>query len=151
MTSIRRAALTAVLALVLPLPIAAAAPASAATPSDALSSAHPAPSGFAAAVPRPTGPYAVGRDRLHLVDGSRQDPWVPAAGPRQLMVSMYYPARLGSGVPAPYMTTEEARLFLQEKAPGSGIPPEALSAVRTWARVDARPAHGRFPLVLLSP
>ncbi|MGW5481804.1 alpha/beta hydrolase family protein [Streptomyces sp. NPDC004008] len=151
MTSIRRAALTAVLALVLPLPIAAAAPAFAATPSDAVSAAHPAASGFAAALPRPTGPYAVGGDRLHLVDEHRQDPWVPAAGARQLMVSMYYPARPGSGVPAPYMTTEEARLVLQEKDPGSGIPPEALSAVRTWARADARPVHGRFPLVLLSP
>ncbi|MFE9451816.1 alpha/beta hydrolase family protein [Streptomyces sp. NPDC006739] len=151
MTSIRRAALTAALALVLPLPIAAAAPAFAAAPSDAVSAAHPAATGFAAALPRPTGRYAVGRNMLHLVDDSRQDPWVPAAGPRQLMVSMYYPARPGSGTPAPYMTTDEARLFLQDRVPGSGIPPEALTAVRTWARADARPVHGRFPLVLLSP
>ncbi|MFJ9909225.1 alpha/beta hydrolase family protein [Streptomyces sp. NPDC101152] len=150
MTSIRRTALTAVLALVLPLPVAAAAPSLAATPSIAPAS-HPAPSGSVAALPRPTGPYAAGRDMLHLVDDSRRDPWVPAAGPRRLMVSMYYPARPGSGSPAPYMTTGEARLFLQDRVPGSGIPPEALTAVRTWARADARPLHGRFPLVLLSP
>ncbi|CCB72226.1 alpha/beta hydrolase family protein [Streptantibioticus cattleyicolor] len=150
MTSIRRAAVAAALALVLPLPIAAAAPAFAAAPS-AEASAGPAPVGFTAELPRPTGPYAVGRDLLHLVDQHRRDPWVPSAGARQLMVSMYYPARPGSGVPASYMTTDEARLFLQEKAPGSGIPPEALTTVRAWARTDARPAPGRFPLVLLSP
>jgi dienelactone hydrolase len=49
------------------------------------------------------------------------------------------------------MTIDEARLFLQDRVPGSGIPPEALATVRTWARADARPVHGRFPLVLLSP
>lgn len=76
---------------------------------------------------------------------------MPAAGARQLMVSVYYPARPGTGGPAPYMTTEEARLLLQRKAPGSGISPEALSGTRTWAHADARPAHGRFPLVVLSP
>ncbi|GAA0267259.1 lipase [Actinomadura nitritigenes] len=102
-------------------------------------------------LPPPTGPHAVGRSVLHLVDTRRPDPWVPSAGPRQLMVSMYYPARPGTGGPAAYMTTEEARLFLREKAPGAGFPPEALSATRTYARTGARPAGGRFPLVLLSP
>ncbi|MFJ5924910.1 alpha/beta hydrolase family protein [Kitasatospora sp. NPDC092948] len=149
MTSIRRAALTAALALVLPLPIVAAAPAFASAPTS--SAAAPASVGAAVSLPRPTGPYAVGRQVLHLVDRNRQDPWVPSAGARQLMVSMYYPARAGSGTPAPYMTTEEARLFLEAKAPNAGLSPEALASVATWARTDARPAEGRFPLVLLSP
>jgi len=149
MASIRRAALTAALALVLPLPIGAAAPAFASAPPS--SAAAPATVGAAVSLPRPTGPYAVGRQVLHLVDQDRQDPWVPSAGARQLMVSMYYPARAGSGTPAPYMTTEEARLFLEAKAANSGLSPEGLAAVATWARTDARPAEGRFPLVLLSP
>ncbi|MCO5995943.1 alpha/beta hydrolase family protein [Actinoallomurus rhizosphaericola] len=102
-------------------------------------------------LPRPAGPYAVGRDILHLVDRHRTDPWVPTAGPRQLMVSMYYPARPGTGGPAPYMTVDEARLFLREKAPGVDAPPALLSGTRTWAHTGARPAHGRFPLVVLSP
>ncbi|MGW7821814.1 hypothetical protein ACWGLF_27680 [Streptomyces puniciscabiei] len=54
-----------------------------------------------AALPSPTGPHAVGRDILHLVDQHRPDPWVPSAGPRQLMVSMYYPARPAPAVPPP--------------------------------------------------
>ncbi|MFD7641829.1 alpha/beta hydrolase family protein [Kitasatospora sp. NPDC059795] len=148
MTSFRRAAVTAALALVLPLPVVAAAPAFAASPTSA---AAPVTAGFTASLPRPTGPYAVGRDLLHLVDRNRQDPWVPSAGARELMVSMYYPARAGSGTPAPYMSTEEARLLLARKDPGTSIPPESVAGVGTWARADARPADGRFPLVLLSP
>ncbi len=76
---------------------------------------------------------------LHLVDEDRPDPWVPTAGPRQLMVSMYYPARRGTsetGTPAPYLTTEEARLLLQAKAPGTDVPPEAISGARTWTYSD---------------
>ncbi|WP_329461375.1 alpha/beta hydrolase family protein [Streptomyces sp. NBC_01431] len=111
------------------------------------SNAVQAPSGL----PRPTGPHAVGRSILHLVDEHRQDPWVPSAGARQLMVSMYYPARPRTGGPAPYMTEDEARLLLQEKAPGSPFPAEKISEFRTWARSDAAPAGGRFPLVVLSP
>ncbi|MEV5437896.1 alpha/beta hydrolase [Streptomyces sp. NPDC052682] len=110
--------------------------------------ASPAP----ARLPRPTGPHAVGRDTLRLVDTGRPDPWVPAAGPRQLMLSLYYPARPGTGGPrAPYMTTEEARLLLEVRVPDATAPPETLSAVRTWARSGARPVRGRFPLVVLSP
>lgn len=109
------------------------------------------PHGLHAELPRPTGPHAVGREILHLVDKHRRDPWVPSAGPRQLMVPMYYPARPGTGGPAPYMTTEAARLMLQMKLPGTTIPGEAVSGTRTWGRSDARPEHGRFPLVMLSP
>ncbi|MBL1082109.1 alpha/beta hydrolase [Streptomyces actinomycinicus] len=105
-----------------------------------------------AGLPRPTGPHAVGRATLHLTDSARRDPWVPAAGARQLMVSVFYPARPGTGGPtASYMTPEEARLLLRAKAPDSTVPAEALSGIGTWSRPGARPAHGRYPLVVLSP
>ncbi|MFG2146253.1 alpha/beta hydrolase family protein [Streptomyces sp. NPDC048696] len=156
MNRIRRAAAAAALALALPLhlaEVASAAPAAfAAAPSTGTHSAMGMPHMMSVPrLPRPTGPHAVGRSTLHLVDTRRADPWAPAAGARQLMVSMYYPARPATGGPAPYMTTEEARLFLDEKAPGSGYPPEVLTGTRTWAHTDAQPAPGRFPLVLLSP
>jgi dienelactone hydrolase len=102
-------------------------------------------------LPRPTGPYPVGRDVLHLVDQSRTDPWVPADGPRQLMVSMYYPARSATGAAAPYMTLEEARSLLKRKAPAAAIPAETVAATRTYAHEGARPKDGRYPLVVLSP
>ncbi|MFF5479213.1 alpha/beta hydrolase family protein [Streptomyces sp. NPDC012935] len=140
----------------LTLPAVAAGPASAAPLSAASALADSAastttPAG-SARLPRPTGPHAVGRSTLHLVDHDRPDPWVPSAGARRLMVSMYYPARPGTGGPtAPYMTPEEARLLLELRVPDAGVPPEAISGVRTWAHTQARPAHGRFPLVVLSP
>ncbi|OIV37126.1 alpha/beta hydrolase [Mangrovactinospora gilvigrisea] len=103
-------------------------------------------------LPRPTGHDAVGRITAEMTDAHRTDPWVPSAGPRKLMVSLFYPARRGTGSgPAPYMTTAEARDFLADKAP-SAVPfaPE-MAATREWARADAVPSGGRHPLVLLSP
>ncbi|NUR01130.1 MAG: alpha/beta hydrolase, partial [Streptomyces sp.] len=151
MTRTRRTATAVVLALVLPLPVvaAASAPAAATSVHRALAASDGAVS--PAELPAPTGPYAVGRDILHLVDEHRQDPWVPSAGQRQLMVSVYYPALPGTGGPAPYMTTEAARLMLQMKIPGTTIPPEAVSETRTWSHTGAIPRHGRYPLIMLSP
>ncbi|MFI6684222.1 alpha/beta hydrolase family protein [Streptomyces sp. NPDC050485] len=150
----RSTALVTVCLLALSLPVTGATPAFAA-PAPAVTTTAPHPTASDAAqvsaeLPRPTGPHAVGRSILHLVDEHRQDPWVPTAGARQLMVSMYYPARPNTGGPAPYMTDDEARLLLQGKAPGSP-PSDKLSAVRTWAHTDATPVHGKFPLVVLSP
>ncbi|MEV4115088.1 dienelactone hydrolase family protein [Nonomuraea sp. NPDC049695] len=102
-------------------------------------------------LPRPTGPDPVGRDILYLIDKSRKDPWVPASGPRRLMVSMYYPARSATGDPAPYMSFEEAKSLLQRKAPGTDLPAEIISGIRTYSRTGARPENGRHPLVVLSP
>ncbi|APY84569.1 acetylhydrolase [Streptomyces alfalfae] len=101
-------------------------------------------------LPRPEGRYAVGRQVLHLSDHGRRDPWVPS-GYRELMVSVHYPARGGRSAPAAYMTREEARLLLEARGLAGAVPAEVVSGVRTHARADARPAHGRFPLVLLSP
>ncbi|CAL9610120.1 hypothetical protein SUDANB58_05617 [Streptomyces sp. enrichment culture] len=102
-------------------------------------------------LPSPTGPYTVGRDTLHLVDESRPDPWVPEAGARELMVSMYYPARPGGGRTAPYMTSAEAQAFIDDRELTGAVSAETLSGTRTNARPAATPARGRFPLVVLSP
>lgn len=102
-------------------------------------------------LPRPTGPLAVGRDTLHLVDTDRPDPWVPEAGARELMVSLYYPARSYHGATAPYMTTDEARAFLEDRDLAEAVPAETLSGTRTHAHPGAAPVRGKFPLVVLSP
>lgn len=102
-------------------------------------------------LPRPTGPYAVARDILHMVDRSRPDPWVPEAGPRELMVSMYYPARAGTGRRARYLTPTEVRLLLEDRGLADTVSAEAVSRTRSAARTNARPIRGRYPLVVLSP
>jgi predicted dienelactone hydrolase len=101
------------------------------------------------ALPVPTGPHAVGIDTLDLVDPHRADPWNPAVR-RELMVSVWYPARRVEGAPAPYMTAAESRLFLQGV---SGVPADVLTTVETHAHVDAPPLPGsrKLPLVVLSP
>ncbi|MFJ8754796.1 alpha/beta hydrolase family protein [Streptomyces sp. NPDC102441] len=143
----RRTAVAALAAtLLLATPVATA---------QALSGPAPAPATPASAtleLPRPTGPYTVGAEVLHLTDHDRTDPWVPEAGDRELMVSLHYPARAGSGsAPAPYMSTEEARLMLAGRGLDDIVPTDVVSSASTHARTDARAARGRFPLVLLSP
>ncbi|MFE2936244.1 alpha/beta hydrolase family protein [Streptomyces sp. NPDC059278] len=101
------------------------------------------------ALPAPTGKYAVGRDSLHLVDKGRRDPWVPKAGDRELMVSMYYPAQKVTGKTAPYMGTKGAQAFLKQME--LEIPAKVLSSTRTHTYTDAKPTSGKFPLVVLSP
>ncbi|MFJ5048713.1 alpha/beta hydrolase family protein [Streptomyces sp. NPDC088719] len=152
------AATAAALALTALAALASAAPASASGParSAALTPASAARGDLAEptapTLPRPTGRYATGRDTLFLTDHARADPWVPAAGPRRLLVSLNYPARPGTGgEPAPYMAREEARLMLAQRGLQDVVPPELVSGIGAHARTAARPAPGRFPLVLLSP
>ncbi|MFD8329989.1 alpha/beta hydrolase family protein [Streptomyces lydicus] len=108
---------------------------------------------FQGTLPAPTGPYAAGEDVIHLTDASRPDPWVPSSGPRQLTVTMVYPAGPGTGTPAPYMTLAEAAGVIQrQKLPASsGVTPQNLSSVTTHAFDGARPQRGKYPLVVLSP
>ncbi|MFD7826224.1 alpha/beta hydrolase family protein [Kitasatospora sp. NPDC059803] len=108
---------------------------------------------FQGTLPAPTGPYAAGEDVIHLTDESRPDPWVPSSGPRQLTVTMVYPAVPGTGTPAPYMSLAEAAGVIQQrKLPASyGVTAQNLSGVTTHAFDGARPQRGKHPLVVLSP
>ncbi|AUY53947.1 alpha/beta hydrolase [Streptomyces sp. CB01881] len=111
------------------------------------------PRSFQGTLPAPTGPYAAGEDVIHLTDASRPDPWVPSSGPRQLAVTMVYPAVPGTGTPAPYMTLAEATGIVQRQnlPASSGVTPQTLSSVTTHAFDGARPQRGKYPLVVLSP
>ncbi|WP_328658033.1 alpha/beta hydrolase family protein [Streptomyces sp. NBC_00334] len=134
----RRTVLTALIAGAASVPLLGAAPASSA-PAAVLE------------LPSPTGPRPVGRRTLHLVDRHRADPWVPSARGRELMVSVFYPARPSGGTPAPYMTVSEAQRLLEAKGIAGVVPAATVAGTRTHARLSAPPAPGRFPLVLLSP
>jgi len=86
-----------------------------------------------------------------LKDVSRPDPWAAGVNARELMVSLWYPAA-SDGPRARYMTPAESRLQLTGRGI-TGVPPDALSTVRTNAVSDATPAgrKGSLPLVVLSP
>jgi hypothetical protein len=69
-----------------------------AAPAAACSAASPhvADHGLRLKLFSPTGPFSIGTVSLYLVDHSRRDPWVPSQ-PRELMVSVWYPALRVSG------------------------------------------------------
>jgi predicted dienelactone hydrolase len=103
-------------------------------------------------LPKPTGHHPIGTTSLHLTDTSRPDPWVPEAGARELMVTLWYPASPSPGRRAQYMTPAESELLLADGGI-TGMPLDVLSTTRTNAVEDAAPVgrwHG-LPLVVLSP
>ncbi|MFC7330900.1 alpha/beta hydrolase family protein [Marinactinospora rubrisoli] len=133
------AALAAGLAFVLPL----AAPAAAdGVPAE--------PAGFRFTLPQPTGRYQVGTTELRLVDADRADQW-GQDGPREFMVSIWYPARAtGETERAGYMPQEVGEIFGASLRLGPGAVDYAGSP--TSAVPDA-PAlqRGKRPIVLYSP
>lgn len=106
-------------------------------------------------LPKPSGPYPVGTVPLHLVDGSRPDPWVSTQPFRELMVSVRYPARDVGGHPyAPHMLPGEAAGWVELNSLYK-VPAERVdwAATRTHAQEYAPvAAHGGpYPVVLYSP
>ncbi|MFH8572856.1 alpha/beta hydrolase family protein [Streptomyces sp. NPDC017993] len=144
-------AITTALALALCLTIGESTAASAATPSNSLPPAAHAAVRFK--LPEPTGQHPVGSTELHLVDRDRPDPWV-ADRDRELMVSIWYPARSASGYPRqPYMQPGAARFVDESGSFGLARPGEVdWAATRTDAAAMA-PAdnHNTRPIVLYSP
>ncbi|WP_433221515.1 alpha/beta hydrolase family protein [Microtetraspora malaysiensis] len=127
-------------------------------PAPVSSSAAPASAGLSATssstpyLPKPTGSNPVGTTSLYLKDTSRPDPWVPSVKARELMVSLWYPAKSPGRQRAQYMTPKESELLLKS-AKITNVPADTLSKTRTNAFTDANPAgrkHG-LPLVVLSP
>ncbi|SCL43991.1 Alpha/beta hydrolase family protein [Micromonospora citrea] len=106
-------------------------------------------------LPVPTGPYAVAATELHLVDHDRPDPWV-AAKRRELMVTVWYPARPAARGPlAPYLPPLAAQLYGENLAGMLGIPAGQVdwAGFATHARTGApaRVGHRGHPVVLYSP
>src|SRR5271170_7914893 len=112
----------------------------------------PAGPGHTPSLPEPTGPCPVGTTSLWLTDVSRPDPWAAGVNVRELMISLWYPAAPSDGRRARYMTPAESELLLASRGL-TGVPRDALSAVRTNAVSDATPAGRQrsLPLVVLSP
>ncbi|MFG1842558.1 alpha/beta hydrolase family protein [Micromonospora sp. NPDC049175] len=100
-------------------------------------------------LPQPTGPYRVGTVSLHLVDRSQPDPLAGPGRYRELMVSVWYPARDVRRYPrAPWMTPASMRALLDsaEFAPDAALAP--LTAGHEGAPV--RHSGRRLPVVVYS-
>lgn len=106
-------------------------------------------------LPAPGGRYPVGAGTLHLVDPSRNDPWDPGIGVRELMVTVMHPAVPGHRFPRlAQMTPGAARSFadlahrIHEPLPQTGVD---WAATLTHALAGAQPLPGRHPVLLYSP
>lgn len=142
------AALLALVAAAGPLP---ADPHRPGTPAALTRPATSAPTA-ALTLPAPTGPHPVGLRTVELIDSSRRDPWAPGTA-RELMVSLWYPARSSTAPPARYVTARESVMILRQFRIG-GVPADLLSRTRVHAARDAPPARtpgSGLPLVVLSP
>lgn len=107
------------------------------------------------AIPAPTGPHAVGLERLAWVDASREEVHTPTAGDhRAVAVRLWYPAEHGSGTLGAYLPELGAiGEGLQAAGAVGRVEAMGLRWVRHHARQDAAVATAgpAFPVVLLSP
>ncbi|MFD0278200.1 alpha/beta hydrolase family protein [Kitasatospora sp. NPDC127111] len=125
------------------------------TPPASAAPAPSAPGEVVPTLPAPTGPHAVGAHPVHLVDASRRDPWLPAIPVRELMLTVFYPARDITGCsPLPQLPPLAARLFGQiaprsrPQLPAAGVD---WAATRSHSFSGAAPLPGRRPVLLHSP
>ncbi|MFE6686859.1 alpha/beta hydrolase [Streptomyces sp. NPDC057743] len=105
-------------------------------------------------LPAPTGPHPIGTTALYLVDPSRADPWEPAIRVRELMLTVYYPARAAHGRPvARQMTPAAAAVFGQLDAVLHRLPRHGVdwAATRTHAHPGAPARERPAPVLLYSP
>ncbi|GLF94927.1 alpha/beta hydrolase [Streptomyces yaizuensis] len=122
---------------------------------DARARSARATGGVTVRLPAPTGPYPVGVTTLRLVDHHRRDPW-NGSSVREVMVSVFYPARTVDGFPvAPQMTALTAAGFaafdpvhVHKELPDSGVD---WAATMTHSRTSAPARPVRRPVLLYSP
>ncbi|MFJ6619205.1 alpha/beta hydrolase family protein [Kitasatospora sp. NPDC091335] len=142
----RRRVLGAALALGAAAPLGLALPASAAP-----SSSPPPATPGRLTLPAPTGPFPVGMVPLHLRDESRPDPNARPGRYRELMATVWYPARTADAASyplAPWMTEGALKAFLDDV--GFPLP---LSLAPLTSGHQGAPVHrtGRpLPVVLYS-
>lgn len=115
---------------------------------------HPASQEISAALPQPTGPYALGTEVLQVVDASRKDENDPGR-PREMRVQIWFPAERSTGPEAPYLVDDKL-LGAMKKSEYLDLPPELLdkwSSLRTHAVSGAQivASPRTFPLIIFSP
>ncbi|MFJ7280553.1 alpha/beta hydrolase family protein [Kitasatospora sp. NPDC098663] len=144
----RRTLLSSCTALVAATALGPLAPAAVARPAAVAHPGQEEPVRFQ--LPAPDGPYPVGTVALHLADTARPDPWVPSRPCRELMISIWYPARGGTArTTAPWMPAAAADRYLDLL----GVPPGRVHLGNTHGHQGAPVGGppGPLPVVLYSP
>ncbi|MFD2079751.1 alpha/beta hydrolase family protein [Actinopolymorpha cephalotaxi] len=120
-----------------------------------VATAGPASAGVRLRLPAPTGPHPVGHTTWYLVDRSRRDPWDGTVPVRELMATVFYPARsVRRHPPAPQLSPATAAVFgALGPYQHPGLPPAGVdwAATMTHAHRDAPAVPVRRPVLLYSP
>ena len=104
-------------------------------------------------VAKPTGPYQVGTQVIHMVDNDRSA-WYgeESSGPREIMVRVWYPAQPEEGdKKAPYVFNE--KLIGDIVARDFGIPKymmQNISNINSNSWSVAQPVNEKFPVLIFS-
>lgn len=107
-------------------------------------------------LPRPTGPYAVGRLTTRWVDAARVDPFAPAPAPkRELVVWIWYPAERADRAQAAEYLPESWRRALAAEHPRASVMDlffRDASRVRVHSveNAEVARAHPTYPVVLFN-
>jgi len=104
-------------------------------------------------VAKPTGPYQVGTQVIHMIDEDRSA-WYgeESSGPREIMVRVWYPAQPEDGdKKAPYVFNE--KLIVDIVARDFGIPKYMMQNIsningNSWS--VAQPVEDKFPVLIFS-
>ena len=104
-------------------------------------------------VAKPTGPYQVGTQIIHMVDNDRSA-WYgeESSGSREIMVRVWYPAQPQEGdQKAPYVYNE--KLIGDMVSQGFGIPKYLMKNIsnikaNSWSGID--PVDKKFPVLIFS-
>ncbi|MGW7362495.1 alpha/beta hydrolase [Streptomyces sp. NPDC054841] len=110
--------------------------------------------GVTVRLPAPTGPHRIGVATLCLVDRFRCDPWDPAIPVREVVVTVFYPARTVRNYPvAPQMTETTAAMFNDIDVRIHGLPRSGVNwaATASHAHMGAPAQAVRRPVLLYSP
>ncbi|MFE2410460.1 alpha/beta hydrolase family protein [Kitasatospora sp. NPDC059408] len=143
----RRRMLGAALAAGAAVPLAAVAGPAWAAPAPTAPTTPTAGAPGRLTLPEPTGPHPVGQVRLHLVDRSRPD---AIAGPgkfRELMATVWYPARDVERYPvAPWMPAGALKAFLSDV--GVALDPALAPLTSGHTGAPVRRSGRRLPVVV---
>lgn len=104
-------------------------------------------------LPEPSGPEAIGVADLRLVDTTRRDPYKPAV-PRELMVSVWYPAADVTGSPArPWLTPALTRVYADSLARIGAPAMQRLTIAPShgYLGAPAETSRGPLPIIVFSP
>ncbi|KAF2703975.1 PAF acetylhydrolase family protein [Pleomassaria siparia CBS 279.74] len=108
-------------------------------------------------IPAPSGQYATHHSVLKLTDTSRADPYDPLHGPRNVLISLFYPVskqHCHSICPSPYMTPVTASL-IDATVAELGVPNGTFGAIRLQvccgATSEAFKEVSKTPVILFSP